>query len=202
MSYGARNALLVALSFVVVFPASVFIANAFASNCASSFDRAERAMLLWAGVIAVAALIATAGGTWRQVAGSAALQVGIVAAASITLANLDFGSLDRSRQKRTIADMRTIVHEIDAVRARQGTYPVIGSVRELQRLTRRKLPHNDAWENAFLLRSTGGGYTLTSFGLCGEEDLLVQTDRSSPHADLVVVNGRFVRAPAWYEPRE
>jgi hypothetical protein len=189
------NAMLVVASLLLLFPASVFAVEALASHCVSSMDRAERSMIVWA-VAATLATPAVVRGLARangvRVAASLALQLAVVAAAAIALPNLDFGSLDRSRQKRTVADMRTIAREIHALRGGSGRYPDVQSVAQLRRLTTRNLPVTDAWGTPFLLQSGPNGYTLMSYGLCGQRDA---RRTFTPYDDIVVANGEFVQTP-------
>jgi type II secretory pathway pseudopilin PulG len=189
------NAVIAAVSVLALLPASTIAAYRFAHACASSMETAGRSMILWAvGVALLTAVVMMRRGP-GTFALSLLVQLAIVGAAAIALPNLDFGDADRSRQKRTIAAMRSIATAIDEVRLRTGTYPVVTGVAELQRLTTRKLPLTDGWSNAFALQAGRRGYTLSSPGLCGEES----GEPNDVRNDIVVRNGTFVRKPAWYE---
>lgn len=181
------NAVLLAVSVAILFPAAILVAEHLSDGCTSSFERGERAMALWAVVVAITTLLAVRANARTKIL-SVLFQLAIVAAAAITLPNLDFGSLDRTRQKRTLANMRSIMIELDAIRARTGTYPSAASVIELQRVARTRLSAVDGWGNPLMLQSTPRGYTLTSYGLCGARDTTVRDERDV-RADIVVVNG-------------
>ena len=137
---------------------------------------------------------------WPQIGLSSVLQLLVVGFLAGALPNMDAGMQDRSRQKRTMADMRSLAEAIESCKASTGAFPHAESVQVLQTMTRRRLPLHDAWGNAFTVSSTERGYTIVSYGACGERDLSIQPGAVSPRGDLVLRDGRFVTFAAGYEP--
>lgn len=91
-----------------------------------------------------------------------------------------FGTVDRGKQKWTIADMRRIGHEIEAGR------PIDRAV--------------DGWGTSYEIQRQGKSYTIVSYGDCGAPDVPAGTDRLAGATtqfsdDLVYSDGHFVRYP-------
>jgi type II secretion system (T2SS) protein G len=182
-------------------PVSFIAVRALSDACTSSHAEFERALYLWWISTAVVATLVYAGiglpahGVLRR------LVVVVVAVFlfGIALPSLDAGSLDRSRQKRTMADMRTFAEVLERYRMRTGSYPPLRSVTQLQRDTSVHLPTTDAWGNAFRMQSGPYGYSIRSYGLCGQPDSrIVAGELLDVHGDIILINGRFVTYPAGF----
>lgn len=133
--------------------------------------------------------------------------IGIIAA--IAIPNL-LNAIDRGKQKRTIADLRSIGTAIESYRSDTRAYPIVGyefvPVSALapfvEPMYLRQLPRLDGWGNEIYLRSNESGYVIASPGKDGTADRsgfvyhpedLVTTDRFE--SDIVFANGSFVRYP-------
>ena len=133
--------------------------------------------------------------------------LGIIAA--IAIPNF-LNAVDRGKQKRTMADIRSIAQAMEAYAADAQVYPSIGtefvSVGELRDalvptyIT--AIPAKDGWGHDVLVRSDARGYMLVSPGKDGLEDapgFAYGPDdggaTDSFNADIVLADGKFVRYP-------
>lgn len=131
--------------------------------------------------------------------------IGILAA--IAIVNY-LTALDRSRQKRTMSDMRTIASAWEARAAEAGsfaagfTFPDAVTFDTVQeKLTPgfiKKLPKVDGWGREFQFGAVGKVYAIRSAGRDGlfETGDYTADETSSPDCDIVYANGTFVRHPA------
>ncbi len=91
--------------------------------------------------------------------------IGIIAA--IAIPNL-LNAIDRGKQKRTMADLRSMGTAIEEYSIDNNFYPVATNVTELEAEVSpsyiRALPANDGWGNAFEVDSDPTLYTLASCG--------------------------------------
>ncbi len=113
-----------------------------------------------------------------------------------------FGAINRGRQKWTMAAMRDISEGIELYRSQQGGYPTANNAEELRRELSglQAIPLRDAWGEPWQVSATGSGYTIVSYGKCGEADLpgggaYAPGCTASFDADIVLVNGHFVCWP-------
>jgi len=97
--------------------------------------------------------------------------IGIIAA--IAIPNL-LNAIDRGKQKRSMADLRTIGTALESYAIDNNYYPVAGDIGTLAApatnvvpIYIRTMPQNDGWRNAFYCSSTTTGYTLASGGKDG-----------------------------------
>ncbi len=132
--------------------------------------------------------------------------IGILAA--IAIVNY-LSALTRARQKRTMADMRTIAGAWEARAAENQSYTAAGftfpavpvTFNQLQTsLTPafiKALPKVDGWGKEFEFAAEGKIYGIRSPGRDGVfEGMSYSTDAtSSPDCDIVFSNGNFVRYP-------
>jgi type II secretion system protein G len=135
--------------------------------------------------------------------------IGILAA--IAIPNL-LSALNRSRQKRTMADMRTIATAWEARAADVNAYnaagitwpPADASVTSLTFLSPtyiKKLPIYDGWSVEFRVSSaTRDAYTVKSFGADRLETTTAtsaasQTKTDKFDCDIILSNGYFVQYP-------
>jgi general secretion pathway protein G len=98
--------------------------------------------------------------------------IGILAA--IAIPNL-MNALNRSRQKRTMADMRAISEAIEMYHQDLSVFPEYSNVsaeqlREPLRIYVKQFNGYDGWNNAFMYDSDGDNYTLLSRGSDGLSD--------------------------------
>jgi type II secretory pathway pseudopilin PulG len=136
--------------------------------------------------------------------------VGILAA--IAIPNL-LTAMQRSKQKRTMADMRSVSTAVEAYATDTNQYPKVASYDDLQPLLVpkyiRSLPTRDGWNNplryACVKEEQGRctGYAVGSAGKDGrfERDDLTAYVQSPPggtrsfDCDLVYSNGEFIEYP-------
>ncbi len=127
--------------------------------------------------------------------------IGVLAA--ITIPNL-LNGIDKSRQRRTMAELRTIGVAIETYALDQGRYPrgMSGPIGPnasgvISPTYLRKVPTSDAWggENQWVTDATGTNYTLRSLA----KDGLAQNvagPRTDFNDDIVFTDGYF---HAWPE---
>lgn len=132
--------------------------------------------------------------------------VGILAA--IAIPNL-LSATERSKQKRTMADMRSIASALEAYAIAHNRYPEGSTVADLQAplsptyLT--NVPASDGWGNPIRYRCSNekgpcSGYELTSGGR--DKAFEENVDTLSPlgtrnfDCDIIYANGDFMRYPA------
>ena len=94
--------------------------------------------------------------------------IGIIVA--ITIPNL-LSAIDRGKQKRTLADMRTIGTAIEAYAVDNSQYPVSSNTATLWGLIvplyLRPMTQNDGWEHQFVVDVSTTVYTISSTGKDG-----------------------------------
>jgi len=110
-----------------------------------------------------------------------ALVVGMVSltGCGIAVPNL-LGTIDVGMQRYTMAQMRQIAKEIEEGRSVEG--------------------RSDGWGTPYLIRRDGAGYTVVSFGNCGDPDVPNGSEypvgpTTGFDADIVLANGQFIRYP-------
>lgn len=140
----------------------------------------------------------------RLVAGIAILAAIVVA--GIVATNFMGGlTSGRSRQKRTLSDMRSISTAIEAYGTDANGYPAAGSLDALVPVLVpryiRDLPREDGWGNPYRFASNAKSYRLASAGKGGDWDRGNVWDYSegatqSPEDDLVYGDGMWIRYPA------
>jgi general secretion pathway protein G len=121
--------------------------------------------------------------------------IGIIAA--IAIPNL-LNAINRGRQKRTMADIRSLATAIESYAVDWNFYPTATAVSELEPYLTptyiRKLPARDGWNNAMVVDATSTAYTLQSYGKdnSGSYSGGVTTDFNE---DIWYANGSFVQWP-------
>ena len=132
--------------------------------------------------------------------------VGIVAA--IAIPNF-LTALQRSRQKRSAADMRTIATALEAYATDKNTYPEATFATELSSALTptyiQQVPAVDGWGTAYRYECWPAGecknYAILSAGADktfeheSAEEYTADTKTSTFDSDLVFVNGRFAQYP-------
>jgi len=122
--------------------------------------------------------------------------IGIIAA--IAIPNL-LNAIDRGKQKRTMADMRSIgtaieSYSVDFSHYPQGNLAAITPV--LEPVYIKKMPALDGWRNAFTVDSVADtGYTIESFAKGGADNTDISGQTSNFTDDIVFVDGQFASWP-------
>jgi general secretion pathway protein G len=134
-----------------------------------------------------------------------AASAGIVAA--IAVPNL-LNAIDRGKQKRTMADIRSAATAIESYSIDNNIYPgptdgwvtAKGIETALEPIYIRTLPEKDGWGHDLLFLSDGERYVIVSPGKDGNLDR-DYSDGTGPgatanfNADIVFANGQFVAWP-------
>lgn len=125
--------------------------------------------------------------------------IGIIAAIAVPHLSQ---SIDRARQRRTMADMRAVALGVSSYGVDFVAVPKVadGWVEDLLPYVTptylKKLPKVDGWHNSLRYRGAGLDYTLWSFGGDGtEQPTLVMQSTTNFADDIVMVNGVFVQWP-------
>ena len=127
--------------------------------------------------------------------------IGIIAA--IAIPNL-LSAIQRGRQKRSMADMRSIGTACESYSIDNGFVPNVaaGSVAVLTDYVQptfiRVLPSLDAWKHGFAWDHNAGLYTIGSFGAgapAGALDCLVGRQTTEFSEDICYANGQFTQWP-------
>ena len=122
--------------------------------------------------------------------------IGIIAA--IAIPNL-LNAIDRSKQKRTMADLRAIGTAMDQYAVDNNVYPVATDAAQLAPAVEptyiKVMPRNDGWSYLFQVESSTNAYTLWSFGKDGNGTACDQLITNSFAEQICLVNGQFLRYP-------
>ena len=124
---------------------------------------------------------------------------GVLAAIAISATNV---ALDRSRQRATMADMRTISRAIEAYVVDNENIPEhAGGLEALQKqisgYANTMIPIHDSWGHEYgFFHGADQAYTLVCYGKDGiDGDDFTRAARFDFNRDLIMFNGIFVRAP-------
>ena len=128
--------------------------------------------------------------------------IGIIAA--IAIPNL-LNAIDRGKQKRTMADLRSMGTAIEEYAIDNNFYPSVNTYNDLEDQVTpsyiRKLPPNDGWGGGFEIDAAPGLYTLAS---CGKGETAACASACDTAAcgptglftsDIIFSNGSFVQWP-------
>lgn len=131
----------------------------------------------------------------------------IAIVAAIAIMNY-LSSIERARQKRTMADIRSIAQAWEASNSEKGHYGAAGfsfpAVVTHDALTSslaptyiRAIPKSDGWGRPLQFGAAGRVYGIRSAGRDGvyEADTYTQGAGENPDCDIVYSNGNFVRYP-------
>jgi len=124
--------------------------------------------------------------------------VGIIAAIAVPAL---ISALEKARQKRSMADIRTLAQGVEIYNIDYGFYPVVdGVAADLDPLLTPRIlkviPVSDGWSRPFYYASGGERYTLVSYARNGEEDapyIYGATHRFED--DIVFETGMFLQWP-------
>ncbi len=125
--------------------------------------------------------------------------IGIIAA--IAIPNL-LNAIDRGKQKRSMADMRSIGTAVESYAVDNNFYPralatMAAATPFLQPIYIKTVPPNDGWNNAWTFASNAGGsnYTISSLA----KDAAASTNNGGQttdfNCDIVFANGQFYQWP-------
>ena len=123
--------------------------------------------------------------------------IGIIAA--IAIPNL-LNAIDRGKQKRSMADMRSIGTAVESYAVDNNVYPVAATAAALQPLVQpiyiKSMPLADGWSTTFVVDSTTTQYTLSSNGKDGANSGCVAgTLTTLFNQDICFANGQFIQYP-------
>ena len=139
--------------------------------------------------------------------------IGIIAA--IAIPNL-LTATERSKQKRTMADMRSVATAVEAYATDHNSYPKAATLDELRPVLTptyiKSLPSQDGWMHALTYGAWGASqeqldhYVVGSAGKDGRwqyENVTEYTQgaTTSFDCDIVFVNGNFVQYPEGVQSR-
>ncbi len=126
--------------------------------------------------------------------------IGIIAA--IAIPNL-LNAIDRGKQKRTMADIRSIGTAVEQYAIDNNYYPAVTDIATLANTTTsvvpiyiRTMPLQDGWRYDFYVNSDALGYTLASGGKDGGDLTGVQWGATTGFDfPIVFMNGQFAAWP-------
>ena len=123
--------------------------------------------------------------------------IGIIAA--IAIPNL-LNAIDRGKQKRSMADLRSIGTAVEAYAVDNSKYPVVTTATALSSIVSpifiKTMPTVDGWSNQFSVASATTDYTLTSLGRDNaSQGCVTGTFTTGFDQDLCFANGQFIQYP-------
>ena len=124
--------------------------------------------------------------------------IGIIAA--IAIPNL-LNAIDRGKQKRTMADMRSIGTAVESYAIDNNIYPTSAGIANLandvQPIYIKILPQNDGWGTGYTYQvdATGSEYTVISSAKNGALDSYTGGATGTFNDDIYFVNGQFTQWP-------
>lgn len=124
--------------------------------------------------------------------------IGIIAA--IAIPNL-LNAIDRGRQKRTMADVRSIGTAIESYSVDNNFYPnETGNVNNqldqwLEPIYIKKCPDTDGWNNDLQYTDTATGYTVESYAKNGTDDADAGGKTTDFDDDIIFSDGAFIQWP-------
>lgn len=133
------------------------------------------------------------------------LEVLVVAVVIGIIVSISFVSmidaLDRSKQRATMGDMRTIsraieTYNVDNSRLPSGASGIAGLNSVLVPYATSVLPNNDHWGNLYVYSESNGNYTIESYGKDGVDGTNISRSQALEfELDLVIYNGIFSATP-------
>ena len=126
--------------------------------------------------------------------------IGVIAAISIP--NL-LAAIDKGKQKRTMADLRTVGSATEAYAVDNGRYPVAADAPTLAALLAassssfiKVMPQLDGWSHSWIVDSATTAYTIASAGKDGAASgCVVGTQTTQFHQDICFSHGQFIQHP-------
>jgi type II secretion system (T2SS) protein G len=144
-------------------------------RCSSSMAQLQQAIIVWwaAAIVLACFVYASFKLPWKRIATRLLSLSAFLLLVGVALPNLDFGSADRSREKRALADMRTIASVLEEYHSETGSYPITVSVRDVRKYSQSHLSGTDPWGSQYIVRSSAGSYSIASHGICGTKPLVI-----------------------------
>jgi general secretion pathway protein G len=125
--------------------------------------------------------------------------IGLIVA--IAVPNL-LNAIQRSRQTRTISDMRSISNGLGIYQQDYAKFPVAASLGALTDVSADlvpfigQVPLEDGWQKVFQYKSDGDTYTLASFGANLLADQPWESGKTSYFDDdIVILDGSYLQIP-------
>ncbi len=129
--------------------------------------------------------------------------IGIIAA--IAIPNL-LNAIDRGKQKRTMADCRSIGTSVEAYSVDNNFYPNRGSLsslvtvngnvdQDIEPVYIKKAPEQDGWGTDFYYGSDRNDYTVRSYGKDGTSTTATGGKTTDFNADIIFSDGSFLQWP-------
>ena len=122
--------------------------------------------------------------------------IGIIAA--IAIPNL-LNAIDRGKQKRTMADMRSIGTAVESYAVDNNVYPIATTAAVLKTLVEpvyiKTMPTVDGWNNTFQVAAATTQYTIYSTGKDGSGSTCTTATTSLFNDEICFINGQFLRYP-------
>ena len=124
--------------------------------------------------------------------------IGIIAA--IAIPNL-LNAIDRGKQKRTMADMRSVGTAVESYAVDTSKYPIATNAQTLATILQagayiKNMPQVDGWQNALQVTSTAIDYTISSMGKDGNIDNCNPGTTNNFNEDICFENGQFSKYPS------
>jgi general secretion pathway protein G len=129
--------------------------------------------------------------------------IGIIAA--IAIPNL-LNAIDRGKQKRTMADMRSVGTAVESYAVDVNFYPiqtamaaVVGTTLGIEPIYIKTAPTKDGWAGTVFYGSDTGGsgsdYTIKSYGKDKKESTASKGGTNDFDCDIIYQNGTFTAYP-------
>ena len=122
--------------------------------------------------------------------------IGIIAA--IAIPNL-LNAIDRGKQKRTMADMRSVGTAVESYAVDSNLYPTAGDAAALlavvQPIYIKSMPTKDGWNHDFVVNSATTQYTIYSTGKDGIGSTCTSAQTNTFNDEICFINGQFLRYP-------
>ena len=124
--------------------------------------------------------------------------IGIIAA--IAIPNL-LNAIDRGKQKRTMADMRSLGTAVESYAVDNNVYPIATTAAALKTIVEagayiKNMPSTDGWSHTFQVASATTEYTLYSQGKDGSGAVCTTGTTNTFDDEICFINGQFLRYPA------
>jgi type II secretion system protein G len=126
--------------------------------------------------------------------------IGIIAA--IAIPNL-LNAIDRGKQKRTMADLRSIGTAVEAYAVDTNIYPTASDATALTSVVQpiyiKKMPTTDGWNTGLVYQpgtTSGAGYTVRSYGKGAAVESSPAGGKTTDFTkDIIFVDGQFTQWP-------
>ena len=122
--------------------------------------------------------------------------IGIIAA--IAIPNL-LNALDRGKQKRTMADIRSIAAAVEQYSVDETIYPTAATITDLANIIEpvfiTQTPMTDGWNRLFIISSASTDYTIGSGGKDGGALNVIGGPTTNMTDAIIYTNGQFYQWP-------